>query len=221
MRKKFLEELNALNIELISMGSMCGEAIAITIKETLQNDYDGALYEKVSKLEDDIDRKEKYIEALCMKMIYSWQPVAKDLRFINAILRMIADLERIGDQALDIANLLKEFKYTTLIKDTDLPKMFNTVLMMVNESVRAFVKRDINLAKEVIAKDNEVDEIFLNIKNQVIILIEKEDNSRDIVDILMIAKYLERIGDHAVNVAEWVDFSITGTHKSKHSDLEQ
>ena len=217
MRKKFLEELNALNIELISMGSMCGEAIAITIKETLQNDYDGALYEKVSKLEDDIDRKEKYIEALCMKMIYSWQPVAKDLRFINAILRMIADLERIGDQALDIANLLKEFKYTTLIKDTDLPMMFNTVLMMVNESVRAFVKRDINLAKEVIAKDNEVDEIFLNIKNQVIILIEKEDNSRDIVDILMIAKYLERIGDHSVNIAEWVVYTVKGDNYDIHT----
>lgn len=217
MRKKFLEELNALNIELISMGSMCGEAIAITIKETLQNDYDGALYEKVSKLEDDIDRKEKYIEALCMKMIYSWQPVAKDLRFINAILRMIADLERIGDQALDIANLLKEFKYTTLIKDTDLPKMFNTVLMMVNESVRAFVKRDINLAKEVIAKDNEVDEIFLNIKNQVIILIEKEDNSRDIVDILMIAKYLERIGDHSVNISEWVVYTVKGDNYDIHT----
>lgn len=217
MRKKFLEELNALNIELISMGSMCGEAIAITIKETLQNDYDGALYEKVSKLEDDIDRKEKYIEALCMKMIYSWQPVAKDLRFINAILRMIADLERIGDQALDIANLLKEFKYTTLIKDTDLPKMFNTVLMMVNESVRAFVKRDINLAKEVIVKDNEVDEIFLNIKNQVIILIEKEDNSRDIVDILMIAKYLERIGDHSVNIAEWVVYTVKGDNYDIHT----
>lgn len=217
MRKKFLEELNALNIELISMGSMCGEAITITIKETLQNDYDGALYEKVSKLEDDIDRKEKYIEALCMKMIYSWQPVAKDLRFINAILRMIADLERIGDQALDIANLLKEFKYTTLIKDTDLPKMFNTVLMMVNESVRAFVKRDINLAKEVIAKDNEVDEIFLNIKNQVIILIEKEDNSRDIVDILMIAKYLERIGDHSVNIAEWVVYTVKGDNYDIHT----
>lgn len=217
MRKKFLEELNALNIELISMGSMCGEAIAITIKETLQNDYDGALYEKVSKLEDDIDRKEKYIEALCMKMIYSWQPVAKDLRFINAILRMIADLERIGDQALDIANLLKEFKYTTLIKDTYLPKMFNTVLMMVNESVRAFVKRDINLAKEVIAKDNEVDEIFLNIKNQVIILIEKEDNSRDIVDILMIAKYLERIGDHSVNIAEWVVYTVKGDNYDIHT----
>lgn len=217
MRKKFLEELNALNIELISMGSMCGEAIAITIKETLQNDYDGALYEKVSKLENDIDRKEKYIEALCMKMIYSWQPVAKDLRFINAILRMIADLERIGDQALDIANLLKEFKYTTLIKDTDLPKMFNTVLMMVNESVRAFVKRDINLAKEVIAKDNEVDEIFLNIKNQVIILIEKEDNSRDIVDILMIAKYLERIGDHSVNIAEWVVYTVKGDNYDIHT----
>lgn len=217
MRKKFLEELNALNIELISMGSMCGEAIAITIKETLQNDYDGALYEKVSKLEDDIDRKEKYIEALCMKMIYSWQPVAKDLRFINAILRMIADLERIGDQALDIANLLKEFKYTTLIKDTDLPKMFNTVLMMVNESVRAFVKRDINLAKEVIAKDNEVDEIFLKIKNQVIILIEKEDNSRDIVDILMIAKYLERIGDHSVNIAEWVVYTVKGDNYDIHT----
>ena len=217
MRKKFLEELNALNIELISMGSMCGEAIAITIKETLQNDYDGALYEKVSKLEDDIDRKEKYIEALCMKMIYSWQPVAKDLRFINAILRMIADLERIGDQALDIANLLKEFKYTTFIKDTDLPKMFNTVLMMVNESVRAFVKRDINLAKEVIAKDNEVDEIFLNIKNQVIILIEKEDNSRDIVDILMIAKYLERIGDHSVNIAEWVVYTVKGDNYDIHT----
>ena len=217
MRKKFLEELNALNIELISMGSMCGEAIAITIKETLQNDYDGALYEKVSKLEDDIDRKEKYIEALCMKIIYSWQPVAKDLRFINAILRMIADLERIGDQALDIANLLKEFKYTTLIKDTDLPKMFNTVLMMVNESVRAFVKRDINLAKEVIAKDNEVDEIFLNIKNQVIILIEKEDNSRDIVDILMIAKYLERIGDHSVNIAEWVVYTVKGDNYDIHT----
>ena len=199
------------------MGSMCGEAIAITIKETLQNDYDGALYEKVSKLEDDIDRKEKYIEALCMKMIYSWQPVAKDLRFINAILRMIADLERIGDQALDIANLLKEFKYTTLIKDTDLPKMFNTVLMMVNESVRAFVKRDINLAKEVIAKDNEVDEIFLNIKNQVIILIEKEDNSRDIVDILMIAKYLERIGDHSVNIAEWVVYTVKGDNYDIHT----
>ena len=152
-----------------------------------------------------------------MKMIYSWQPVAKDLRFINAILRMIADLERIGDQALDIANLLKEFKYTTLIKDTDLPKMFNTVLMMVNESVRAFVKRDINLAKEVIAKDNEVDEIFLNIKNQVIILIEKEDNSRDIVDILMIAKYLERIGDHSVNIAEWVVYTVKGDNYDIHT----
>ena len=175
------------------------------------------LVEKVKMLEDDIDRKEKYIEALCMKMIYSWQPVAKDLRFINAILRMIADLERIGDQALDIANLLKEFKYTTLIKDTDLPKMFNTVLMMVNESVRAFVKRDINLAKEVIAKDNEVDEIFLNIKNQVIILIEKEDNSRDIVDILMIAKYLERIGDHSVNIAEWVVYTVKGDNYDIHT----
>ena len=210
MRKKFLEELNALNIELISMGSMCGEAIAMTIKETLQNDFDGALYEKISKLEDDIDRKEKDIEALCTKMIYSWQPVAKDLRLISAVLRMISDLERIGDQALDIADLLKEFKYTALIKDTDLPKMFNTVLMMVNESVRAFVKRDIHLAKEVIDKDNEVDEIFLNIKNQVIILIEKEDDLRDIVDILMIAKYLERIGDHSVNIAEWVVYTVNG-----------
>lgn len=210
MRKKFIEELNALNIELISMGSMCGEIIALTIKETLQNDFDGALYESISKLEDDIDRKEKEIEALCTKMIYSWQPVAKDLRLISAVLRMIADLERIGDQALDIADLLKEFKYTTLINDTDLPKMFNTVLMMVNDSVKAFVKRDIHLAKKIIDKDNEVDEIFLNIKNQVIILIEKEDDSRDIVDILMIAKYLERIGDHSVNIAEWVVYTVNG-----------
>ena len=210
MRKKFIEELNILNTELISMGSMCEEAIAITVKEIEKNDFDGALYEKVSKLEDDIDRKEKDIEGLCMKLIYSWQPVAKDLRFVSAILRMIADLERIGDQALDIADLLKEFKYMTSLKDTDLPKMFNTVLSMVNESVRAFVKRDINLAKEVIDKDNEVDQIFLNIKNQVIILIEKEDNSRDIVDILMIAKYLERIGDHSVNIAEWVVYTVNG-----------
>lgn len=217
MRKKFIEELNALNIELISMGSMCGEIIALTIKETLQNDFDGALYESISKLEDDIDRKEKEIEALCTKMIYSWQPVAKDLRLISAVLRMIADLERIGDQALDIADLLKEFKYTTLINDTDLPKMFNTVLMMVNDSVKAFVKRDIHLAKKIIDKDNEVDEIFLNIKNQVIILIEKEDNSRDIVDILMIAKYLERIGDHSVNIAEWVVYTVKGDNYDIHT----
>lgn len=211
MRKKFIEELNNLNALLIEMGAMCEEAINTTMLEIDNEDFDGELYDKVQELEDKIDKKEKEIESLCLKLIFTEQPVAKDLRFISSILKMVSDLERIGDQALDIADLFKEEIDINILKSSKINEMTALTSKMVKMSVTSFVNKDPNLAKEVISKDNEVDNIFLSIKNGVIMMISEDmDKGESLVDILMIAKYLERIADHSVNIAEWVIFAIEG-----------
>lgn len=211
MRERFNKELSRLNDELIAMGSMCEEAITKTIIGLKTDEKDTDLYDQVAALEEATDKKEKEIESLCLKLIFTEQPVASDLRFISAVLKMISDLERIGDQALDIAELAKEITDHQELRHTALFKMAEHVSSMVKESVESFVQKDLILAEGVMRRDNEVDKIFLAIKEEMIQMITTDEgNGELIVDVLMIAKYLERIGDHSTNIAEWVKFAYKG-----------
>lgn len=211
MRERFNKELNRLNDELIVMGSMCEDAIGKTIAILKTNDKETDLYDQVASLEEATDKKEKEIESLCLKLIFSEQPVASDLRFISAVLKMISDLERIGDQALDIAELAKEIGDHQRLRHTALFRMAEHASLMVKESVESFVQKDVVLAQSVMERDSEVDRIFLDIKEEVIRMIKSDDDQGElIVDVLMIAKYLERIGDHSTNIAEWVRFAYQG-----------
>ena len=211
MREKFIEELNKLNNELITMGSMCEDAINSAIMIIKEDEFSKELYDKVDALEDATDKKEKEIESLCLKLIFSQQPVASDLRFISAILKMISDLERIADQALDIADLSKEIDDFKLLRNTAIFEMAKLVTSMVKNSVDSFVRKDTQMAAEVSKMDNEVDKMFLKVKKETILMISDEDKEGEvIVDVLMMAKYLERIADHSTNIAEWVEFAIRG-----------
>ena len=211
MREKFIEELNKLNNELITMGSMCEDAINSAIMIIKKDEFSKELYDKVDALEDATDKKEKEIESLCLKLIFSQQPVASDLRFISAILKMISDLERIADQALDIADLSKEIDDFKLLRNTAIFEMAKLVTSMVKNSVDSFVRKDTQMAAEVSKMDNEVDKMFLKVKKETISMISDEDKEGEvIVDVLMMAKYLERIADHSTNIAEWVEFAIRG-----------
>lgn len=219
VRNRFDTQLSLLNTEIIEMGALCEATISDAVKALIENDRE--LAKKTIEAEKQIDQKEKDIESLCLKLLLQQQPVARDLRLISAALKMITDMERIGDQAADIADIV-------IIADLSLPRDFKDIALMaeatikmVTESVEAFVQRDLVLAKEVIAYDDVVDNLFNVIKNEVIEIIaempkqSKEEQNKmgtDVIDILMIAKYFERIGDHATNIAEWVEFSITGTH---------
>ena len=211
MREKFIEELNKLNNELITMGSMCEDAINSAIMIIKEDEFSKELYDKVDALEDATDKKEKEIESLCLKLIFSQQPVASDLRFISAILKMISDLERIADQALDIADLSKEIDDFKLLRNTAIFERAKLVTSMVKNSVDSFVRKDTQMAAEVSKMDNEVDKMFLKVKKETISMISDEDKEGEvIVDVLMMAKYLERIADHSTNIAEWVEFAIRG-----------
>ncbi|MEG2428821.1 MAG: phosphate signaling complex protein PhoU, partial [Oscillospiraceae bacterium] len=162
----------------------------------------------------EIDQKEKDIEGLCLKLLLQQQPVAKDLRLISAALKMITDMERIGDQAADIAEIVTFTDLRESQNSVHIADMSYATMKMVTDSIDAFVQRDLNLAKEVIEYDDVVDNLFCSIKSDIIDLILKDpQKSEEAVDIIMIAKYFERIGDHATNIAEWVAFSITGNHK--------
>ena len=206
-----IEELNKLNNELITMGSMCEDAINSAIMIIKEDEFSKELYDKVDALEDATDKKEKEIESLCLKLIFSQQPVASDLRFISAILKMISDLERIADQALDIADLSKEIDDFKLLRNTAIFEMAKLVTSMVKNSVDSFVRKDTQMAAEVSKMDNEVDKMFLKVKKETILMISDEDKEGEvIVDVLMMAKYLERIADHSTNIAEWVEFAIRG-----------
>lgn len=211
MRNKFDEQLGQLNNDLISMGALCESGIASAVKALLTNDTKLAKY--AISVEKDIDEKERNIEHLCMKLLLQQQPVAKDLRLVSAALKMVTDMERIGDQAADIAELAT---YTDLSESKNNPhisQMAKATIKMVTHSIDAFVKHDLTLAQEVIESDNIVDELFAQIKTDLISLISDDTEHGELaLDILMIAKYLERIGDHATNIAEWVVFSITGKH---------
>ncbi len=211
MRERFNQELNDLNNELIKMGAMCEEAINKAVKLLEADSFDEKLYSDVESLEEETDKKEKEIESRCLKLIFSQQPVASDLRLISAVLKMISDLERIADQAQDIADLTKEMAPNIMRQHVSLGVMGRLVATMVNDSVASFVKRDTTLAKEVMKRDEDVNKHFDTIKNEVAKLISGDDNEGEtLVDILMIAKYLERIGDHSTNIAEWVDFTVNG-----------
>ncbi len=212
MRKRFIEELNKLNTDLINMGSMCEEATINVYRQIEKGFFDEVLYQRNDELEKQTDAQEKKIESACLKLIFSQQPVASDLRLISAISKMVNDLERIADQTFDILDLFKDFTNTTLIKGTKLKEMCQVVVTMVSDSVASFIKRDTDLAKEVLVRDSEVNAIFSSIKNDLtaLIAIENMEDGESIVDILMIAKYLERIGDHSTNIAESVIYVVSG-----------
>ncbi len=211
MRDRFNEQLEQLNVELIKMGALCEEAISAAAKALLEND--AKLRETAYAVEREIDQSERDIENLCMKMLLQQQPVARDLRAISAALKMISDMERIGDQAADIAEITKDIGENSVTGRIPLAEMARGAIGMVTDSVESFVRKDLELAKQVISKDDEIDALFDEIKHELIELIGKGDSGEVCIDLMMIAKYFERIGDHAVNVAEWVEFSMTGQHK--------
>jgi phosphate transport system protein len=212
MRNKFDTQLEELNNDLITMGALCENAIACAVKALLN--YDLVLADNAIKAEKTIDQKERDIETLCLRLLLQQQPVAKDLRLISSALKMITDMQRIGDQAADIAEIVTYIDLSESKNKVHISDMAEAVIKMVTESIDAFVKRDLELANAVIDYDDVVDGLFTTNKKDLMVLISDDKNiGEQAIDILMISKYLERIGDHAVNIAGWVVFAITGTHK--------
>ena len=212
MRNKFDQQLETLHLELIKMGALCEEAISASVKALL--DGDQSMAEKSIAREKDIDQKERDIESLCMKLLLQQQPVARDLRTISSALKMISDMERVGDQAADIAEITRHTGGASLPGQIHISEMTRAAVKMVTDSVDSFVKRDLQMAQGVVQYDDVVDQCFRAVKDELTELIRQESASAEqALDLLMVAKYLERIGDHAVNIAEWVIYSITGTRK--------
>ena len=212
MRNKFDEQLSQLNHEMIEMGALCEEVIALASRALTENDK--SLAARVAPLDSEIDRKERDIENLCLKLLLQQQPVARDLRQISAALKMITDMERIGDQAEDIAEIITFLGGRGAENSQLLREMARSTIKMVTESVDAYVKHDTALADQVIAEDDTVDDYFARVKKDLIKRIAQDpDDGEFALALLMIAKYFERIGDHATNIAEWVIFSVTGEHK--------
>ncbi len=217
MRNRFDRQLERLNTELTEMGELIESAIDGAVSSLTKRSEEQV---RVTELiEKDINQKESDIESLCLKLLLQQQPVASDLRLISAALKMITDMERIGDQAADIADL-------SLFMAGEVPdermkllmKMADETTDMVQKSVQAFVNRDMDLAQKVCDQDDVVDDLFTQVKKDIIAWIRKDTDTGELaMDLLMVAKYFERIGDHAVNLAEWVVFSITGQHK--HEDM--
>jgi len=211
MRNRFDRQLEELHVELIEMGSMCEDVIRKTSK--LLQSGDAKVAKEIRKEDSNIDEQERLVESLCLKLLLQQQPVAKDLRKVSAALKMITDMERIGDQASDIAEIIETTDFSVPTNDVKLAKMAETTIAMVTESIDAYVKQDLVLVREVIARDDEVDDLFLEVRQEIADDMVEAGDPMSSLDLLMIAKYFERIGDHATNIAEWVEFSITGTHK--------
>lgn len=212
MRNRFDEQLYELNRELIEMGAMCEDAIASAVKALTTGDME--LAGRVKTNSSAIDQMERDIEGRCMKLLLHQQPVARDLRLISAALKMITDMERIGDQAEDIAEIVTFLNGRTMEGMELIEEMARETIEMVTASVDAFVKKDVELAQKVIEQDDIVDDYFSRVKCGIITLItENHADGEFALDLLMISKYFERIGDHATNIAEWVIYSVTGTHK--------
>lgn len=214
MRNKFDQQLETLHVELIKMGALCEDAISGTVS-ALENNSEEVI-QNVFHLETEIDQKERDIEALCMKLLLQQQPVATDLRVVSAAMKMISDMERIGDQAADIAEITRYVQLSTLREIAPVDKMAKAAVRMVTNAIDSFIKRDLTLAGRVIGSDDIIDDLFLSIRKYLIEYISKHpESSENCLDMLMIAKYFERIGDHAANIAEWVEFSITGVYKGE------
>ena len=203
MRNRFDEQLEQLNVELIKTGALCEDAISTTAKALIDNDRE--LARRVKPIEREIDQKERDIESLCMKLLLQQQPVARDLRQISSALKMISDLERIGDQASDIAEILPYLQGSVSESKLHIKEMAQATIKMVTDSIESFVRRDLPLARSVVEYDNVVDGLFNKVKTELIRLISEDSNNGEFcIDLLMVAKYFERIGDHAVTVAAGV-----------------
>ena len=211
MRNKFDMQLELLNEQLTRMGELCELAINRVTKALVEGNLEQA--KKVMAADDEIDQMEKDIERLCLKLLLQQQPVAKDLRQISAALKMITDMERIGDQTADIAEIIISAGMSEAGDVKKIEEMSAGVARMVNDSVTAYVERDLELARKVMEADDNIDKLFDEIRASIIKLIAEGNKGEQGVDLVMISKYLERIGDHATNIAEWVEFSITGVHK--------
>lgn len=209
MRSTFENQLHSLNMNLILMGSLCEEVISNSLMPLGDNDQNGI--NDVRKTYQQIEQMEHDIEAQCLKLLLRQQPVAKDLRRISAALKMVYDMKRIGAQSAEVADIFSQGHVHDGIEFTYLKQMVDQVITMVTESVDAFVHDDESLALKVIQNDASVDQEFDTIKESLITHISELSHDGDyVIDVLMIAKYLERIGDHTVNIARWVIFSITG-----------
>ena len=214
MRNRFDQQLHHLDEQLTPMGKLCEIAIS-KVTQALKEGSAGQARIVVAE-DEEIDQMEKEIERLCLKLLLQQQPVAKDLRRISAALKMITDMERIGDQTSDIAEIIISAKYENVAQDIDLiGAMATGVSTMVRDSVVAYVEKDLELARKVMASDDKIDAYFDEIRDKMIAYIKAEhgEQGNRIFDLIMVTKYLERIGDHATNIAEWVEFSITGVHK--------
>lgn len=210
MRNRFDEQLEQLNVGLIKMGALCEESIACAVK-ALFDEKTSEMITKVNDNEEETDHMEHDIEALCMKLLLHQQPVAKDLRCVSSALKMISDMERIGDQSQDIAEIAGFVHSTELAGKVHISDMANEAISMVTMSVDSFVRKDVKLAKGAIEADDKVDARFLEVKRELIELVRSDSGDAEyFMDLLMAAKYLERIADHATNIAEWVVYSITG-----------
>ena len=218
MRNSFDMQLRKLNNELIEMGSLIETAIARAYKGLINQNIEIA--KENVEFDREIDQKEKEVENICLKLLLQQQPVASDLRLISSAIKMITDMERIGDQAADISELTILMSKTQYIKRFDhIEQMAKATIEMVTTSVDAFVKSDLELARSVFARDDIVDNLFVTIKNDLIELIREDvNNGEQAIDLIMVAKYFERIGDHAVNLADWVIFSIVGHHEEHDSN---
>ena len=215
MRNRFDQQLALLNVELVTMGALCEEALTYAIRALFQNEE--GMIDRTLEAEEQINQKEKEIESTCMKLLLQQHPVAKDLRVISSALKMISDMERIGDQAADIAEIVKYLDRRDMPVPAHLRQMSEFAAKMVTDAINSFVNKDLDLARKIILDDDVVDDYFEKVKLELIEAISEgrwtgEMGGQYYLDLLMISKYVERIGDHATNIAEWVIFSITGAH---------
>ena len=213
MRNRFDEQLHTLNHELLEMGALIERAIRSATDALVKQDVEAAL--QAIAADKEVDQAERDIESLCLKLLLQQQPVARDLRLISSALKMITDMERIGDQASDIAELVIYLSKEPYIKElTHLPQMAENAIRMVTGALDAYVRKDLALAQQVMAMDDAIDALFVTVKDELIALIRHDAAAgSQAIDLLMIAKYYERIGDHAENIAEWVEYALTGRHK--------
>ena len=213
MRNRFDEQLHTLNHELLEMGALIERAIRSATDALVKQDVEAAL--QAIAADKEVDQAERDIESLCLKLLLQQQPVARDLRLISSALKMITDMERIGDQASDIAELVIYLSREPYIKElTHLPRMAENAIRMVSSALDAYVRKDVALAQDVMSMDDAIDALFMTVKDELIDLIRNDAAAgSQAIDLLMIAKYYERIGDHAQNIAEWVEYALTGRHK--------
>ncbi|MBQ7802214.1 MAG: phosphate signaling complex protein PhoU [Oscillospiraceae bacterium] len=213
MRNHFDEQLEQLNKDLTQMGAQCEEIISLAAKAL--TGWEDDLLKRTAALDAEIDKMERTIESLCLRLLLQQQPVASDLRTVSAALKMITDMERIGDQAEDIAEIITFLNGRVAPESIQIREMARETIAMVTGSVEAYVDKDVERAEKVLAHDDIVDTYFECVKKNLIEMIAKNPSDGEFaLDLLMIAKYFERIGDHATNIAEWVVFSVTGTHKA-------